>query len=104
MIYKSNKLFIEGLGEKDAEECRLNADDPDYSDRMKGCFEQFQKSISDNKDIIGIVSLTIICFLVRIELLKIAVMVICQGVCINEHGVGWVRHKTILPGKFSNNL
>jgi hypothetical protein len=56
-----------GLGEEEREVCRKDPSDPLYSDRMKGCFDQFQKSIANNKDVIGIVTVTVIAFLVRLN-------------------------------------
>ena len=59
-------VFFSGLSGNKLETCRMNPEE--YSSRMKGCFDQFQKSISDNKDVIGIVTITIIAFLVNLHM------------------------------------
>jgi hypothetical protein len=58
------KIFL-GLTGMDLDSCLKTPGDTLYADRMKGCFAQFQKDIADNKDVIIIVSATIIAFLVR---------------------------------------
>ena len=58
-------FFVAGLGDEDRDNCRKNPDGDEYSDRMKGCFAQLQQSISDNKDVISIVTGTVRLFLVR---------------------------------------
>lgn len=52
-----------GLTGTDLDFCRKTPGESVYADRMKGCFAQFQQDIADNKDIILIVSATIIAFL-----------------------------------------
>jgi len=70
MLWRNNTCFsqwlfhLKQLEDTMVDDCRHRPSDTAYVDRTRGCFVELQKTLTKNRDAVGIATLTIVAFLV----------------------------------------